>query len=208
MFLKSSARWCSALLLVALVLGCDKELSQPTVNPGFIPQGTWGGDSAGMIVDDTSAHFHVACTFGDVSGRIVVNSGGFFDVNGSYLLRAYPIAVGPSMPARFVGQISGLAVTLVVIVNDTVLHQTVTRGPVRVTLGQDPRLGPCPICASNNRRSAAMRRISQTTRDDARLDAAPIQDVVDHGFLGTYRRAKLGEDAGMQVAAAGLLERH
>jgi hypothetical protein len=53
-----------------------------------------------------------------------------------------------------------------------------------------------------------MRRISQTTRDDARLDAAPIQDVVDHGFLGTYRRAKLGEDAGMQVAAAGLLERH
>jgi hypothetical protein len=208
MFLKSSVRWCAALLLSALVLACDKELSQPVVNPGFIPAGTWGGDSAGMIVDDTSAHFHVACTFGDVSGRIVVNSGGFFDVNGSYMLRAYPIAVGPSMPARFVGQISGLAVTLVVIVDDTVLHQQVTRGPVRVTLGQDPRLGPCPICKSNSRRSAMMRLSGRSSLEKPRPAVSAMQEVVDHGFLGEYRRAKLGDDTSMQIAAAALFAHH
>src|SRR5262249_5510847 len=135
---KRLVSWCAALLLGALVLGCDKELAQPTVTPGFLPGGTWGGDSAGMIVDDTSAHFHVACTFGDVSGRIFVNGGGFFDVRGSYMLRAYPIAVGPSLPAHFVGQVSGLAVTLVVIVDDTVQHQTVTRGPATAPPGKDP----------------------------------------------------------------------
>src|SRR5215468_4678256 len=122
---KRLVSWCAALLLGALVLGCDKELAQPTVNPGFLPGGTWGGDSAGMIVDDSSAHFHVACTFGDVSGRIFVNRDGSFDASGSYMLRAYPIAIGPSMPAHFVGQISGNTVTTVVIVTDTVQHTMV-----------------------------------------------------------------------------------
>jgi len=119
-------------------------------------------------------------------------------------LRAYPIAIGPSMPARFVGQISGLAVTLVVIVNDTVLHQTVTRGPVTVTLGRDPRLGPCPICKPNNRKSALMRPTSRSARDEPRLGLAAIQEVVDHGFLGAYRPAK----PRIQITASELFGRH
>ena len=113
---------------------------------GLLPLGTWGGDNAGMIVADTALHLHVGCTFGDVSGRIPLTTSGSFDVQGSYMLRAYPIAVGPSVPARFVGTIDGAKATVTVTVNDTVQKQTVVLGPVVVTLGVDPRMGPCPIC--------------------------------------------------------------
>ena len=33
-----------------------------------------------------------------------------------------------------------------VAINDTVSKQVVVRGPVTVTLGTEPKLGPCPIC--------------------------------------------------------------
>jgi hypothetical protein len=208
MSLKPSIRWCAVLLLGALVVGCDKQLAQPTVNPGFLPNGTWGGDSAGMIVDDASTHFHIACTFGDVPDRIFVNSGGFFDVSGSYVLRAYPITVGPSLPARFVGQISGLAVTLVVIVNDTVAHQTVTRGPVRVTLGQDPRLGPCPICLPTARKNASMRVAARSAFSQPRTGLGAIEEVLDHSLHVAYSPTALADDAHLQIAAAELFARH
>jgi hypothetical protein len=111
-----------------------------------LPLGTFGGDSGGMIVGDTAMHLHVACTFGDVSGRVTVDASGRFDVAGSYMLRAYPITVGPSVPARFTGQIDGDRITVTATVDDTVEHRTVVRGPVTLTLGVDPKLGPCPIC--------------------------------------------------------------
>ena len=112
---------------------------------GALAVGTWGGDGAGMIVADTSMHLHVGCTYGDVAGRVpVVN--GEFDVTGSYMLRAYPIAIGPTLPARFTGRVAGNRATITVTVQDTVQHQTVVRGPVVVTFGAQPQLGPCPIC--------------------------------------------------------------
>ena len=113
---------------------------------GLVPLGNWGGDSSAMIVSDTATHLHIACTYGDVSGRIAIDAAGGFDVSGSYMLHAYPITVGPSVPARFVGHLSGSTLTVTAIVNDTTQHTTVTRGPVSVTLGADAKLGPCPIC--------------------------------------------------------------
>jgi hypothetical protein len=132
--------------LAVVSLACSSTVSSVPMSSGFIPLGTWGGDSGGMIVGDTAMHLHVACTYGDVSGRIPVSANGQFDVTGSYMLRAYPIAVGPSVPARFIGHVNGSAITVTVIVDDTVEHKTVTRGPVTVKFGDEPRLGPCPIC--------------------------------------------------------------
>jgi hypothetical protein len=132
------------LLAAVGAAGCASTSETLTANP--LALGTWGGDSAGMIVSDTALHLHIACTFGDVSGRIPVDANGTFDVQGSYSLHVYPVAVEPAVPARFVGHVNGSTATVVVTVNDTVQHQTVTRGPVIVTLGTDPRLGPCPIC--------------------------------------------------------------
>jgi hypothetical protein len=131
-------------ILAAATTACSSG-NQPAFD-GNIALGTWGGDSAGMIVSDTAMHLHIDCTYGDVSGRVPVNANGEFDVIGSYTLRAYPIVVGPTLPARFVGRLAGNRVTLTVTVNDTVEHQTVVRGPVQVTFGDDPRLGVCPIC--------------------------------------------------------------
>ena len=130
--------------MVAAATACSSGNLPPS--DGKIALGMWGGDSAGMIVSDTAMHLHIACTSGDVSGRVPVNANGEFDVMGSYTLRAYPIMVGPTLPARFVGRLAGDRVTLTVTVNDTVNHQTVVRGPVQVTFGDDPRLGVCPIC--------------------------------------------------------------
>jgi hypothetical protein len=135
----------SITCLLALVAAACSSGNLPPFD-GNIALGTWGGDSAGMIVSDTAMHLHIACSFGDVSGRVPVDANGAFDVTGSYTLQAYPVAVGPSLPARFVGQLVGNQVTVTVTGNDTVGHQTVVRGPVQVTFGDDPRLGPCPIC--------------------------------------------------------------
>jgi hypothetical protein len=130
--------------LVGGIISCSSGNLPPF--DGNIALGTWGGDSAGMIVSDTAMHLHINCTYGDVSGRVPVGITGEFGVIGSYTLRAYPIAVGPSLPAQFVGRLEGDQVTVTVTVTDTVEHQTVVHGPVIVKFGDDPRLGPCPIC--------------------------------------------------------------
>jgi hypothetical protein len=132
--------------LASMLVACSSTSSSPLPPDGLLPLGNWGGDSSAMIVSDTAMHLHISCTYGDVSGRIVIGTDGNFDVSGSYVLRAYPIAVGPSVPARFVGHLNGTVLTVSAIVNDTVQHTTVTRGPVTVKLGADPKLLPCPIC--------------------------------------------------------------
>jgi hypothetical protein len=132
-------------IAIATVLSCSSSASTGVMN-GALALGTWGGDSSGLIVSDTAMHLHIGCTFGDASGRVPVGGNGEFDVRGSYMLRAYPIAVGPSVPARFVGHVDGATATITAIIDDTVQHQTVTHGPVVVRFGDAPRLGPCPIC--------------------------------------------------------------
>ena len=107
-----------------------------------VPVGTWGGENAGVIVTDSSAHVHIKCTVGDVHQALVTDPEGRFDVPGMYNITAYPVYRGPDHPARFFGQIDGKVMTLTVQLTDT----AVTLGPVRVTLGKDPQLGPCPIC--------------------------------------------------------------
>jgi hypothetical protein len=128
-----------------VVVACSSTTTAPPFD-GVLPLGTWGGDNSGMIVGDTAMHLHVACTFGDVSGRVPLGANGQFDVAGSYLLRAFPIAIGPTMPARFVGRVEGAKATVTVTVSDTTEHKTVVLGPVVVTLGATPQMGPCPIC--------------------------------------------------------------
>lgn len=140
-----------ALLLPVVLVATATTLSCASASPVVpadlrLPLGTFGGDSGGMIVGDTAMHLHIGCTFGDVSGRVPVDASGRFDVAGSYMLRAYPITVGPSVPARFTGSIDGDRIVVRATIDDTVAGATVVRGPVSVRLGVEPKLGPCPIC--------------------------------------------------------------
>jgi hypothetical protein len=137
------SRGAFALMVAAVAVACSAGLGS-SPSDGLLALGTWGGNGAGVIVQDTSMHVHIGCTFGDVSGRVQLNNGSF-DANGSYMLHAYPITVGPTVPARFTGTVVGKNATITVTVNDTVAHQTVVKGPIVVTLGATPQLGPCPI---------------------------------------------------------------
>jgi hypothetical protein len=147
-------------LFIACVAACSGTSPSSPVANGQLAIGTWGGDSAGMIVDDSLTHVHIGCTFGDIPFRLALQADGRFDVAGNYLLKAYPIAVGPTMPARFSGRLNGSVLTISVVVTDTIAGAVVTRGPVMVKFGIAPRLGPCPICALNVLRQARARSIA------------------------------------------------
>ncbi|MBK8057479.1 MAG: hypothetical protein IPK33_06285 [Gemmatimonadetes bacterium] len=144
----SSVSRASALagaLGLTIVAACAGSPSAEATLPTQLALGTWGSDGAGVIVSDTLAHVHVGCTKGDFPRPMALDSGRF-NVAGQYILRAYPIQIGPPLPARFSGVVRGSLLTLSVAVEDTVERKLVVLGPITITLGREPRLGPCPIC--------------------------------------------------------------
>ena len=144
--------------VVAVALAACRSSTPPPLVPSEIAAGTWGGDTAAVIVNDTLVHVHVACTFGDIAGRVALDATGHFSATGTYVLRAYPVYVGPELPARFTGVVSGDHLTIAVAVNDTTTGKAVALGPVTVTLGADPKMGPCPICRTPGDRARMRRR--------------------------------------------------
>jgi hypothetical protein len=139
------------VVIVAAIalLGCGSSLHP--LEPLLV--GTWGGDNAGLIATDSSAHVHIGCTVGDVHQQLVADSLGRFDVPGVYNITAYPVYRGPDHPARFSGRIVGREMSLTVTLTDT----AVTLGPVQLTFDKEPSMGPCPICRTPKAASALHR---------------------------------------------------
>ena len=137
--------------VLALVVGVTVAVAacggrSVTASTHVLSIGTWGGENAGAIVDDTIVHVHIGCTLGNFTPPSVIDGEGRFSVDGSYTLRAFPVAVGPPVPAVFTGVVNGSELTLSVAVNDTVEKKLVPLGPVTVVLGREPRMQVCPIC--------------------------------------------------------------
>jgi hypothetical protein len=156
----------SVLTAAALILpavGCRADSASGPPADGRLAVGTWGGDSAGVIVADTLTHVHIGCTYGDIAGRVTLDADGRFTRTGSFLLRAYPIAIGPTMPAQFVGRVSGSTLTITVTVNDTINRQTVVRGPAVVQFGKEPKMANCPICRVPGERAITLARPTATS---------------------------------------------
>jgi hypothetical protein len=124
-------------MALAALVGCDDPFP-----PGATVHGTWGGNNAGLLADDTSGHVHIGCTYGDLHHPIVLDMSSHFDVAGEYNITAHPVDLGILHPARFTGSIDGHTMTLQVALTDT----AVTLGPVSLTLDKEPSMGPCPIC--------------------------------------------------------------
>src|SRR4026209_2237501 len=135
-----------SLIALGLLVGSCSGSSLLPPSDGILAVGTWGGDNSGVIVTDSAVHVHVGCTFGDMPGNVPLDATGRFTIDGSYVLRAYPIQIGPSLPAQFSGRVSGRTLTLAIAVNDTVEKRLVALGPISVVYGHTPNLGPCPIC--------------------------------------------------------------
>ena len=104
--------------------------------------GMWGGENAALMADDTSAHVHIGCTYGNIHQQIIPDAEGRFDVPGEHNITAHPVDRGILHPARFSGRVTGGTMTLTVTLTDT----TVTLGPVKLSFGKEPTMGPCPIC--------------------------------------------------------------
>lgn len=130
----------------ALAIACTERAVEPTT-ASRLALGTWGGENAAFIATDTVTHIHVGCTFGDIAANVALDKDGRFSVSGSYVLRAYPIYLGPRLPAQFSGQVRGKTLSFSVAVNDTVNKTLVSLGPVSVVLDKQPNMGPCPVCA-------------------------------------------------------------
>jgi hypothetical protein len=144
----SAARLRPGIFLAGVILlgsTCNSDSLLPP-SDRRLALGTWGGENAGVIATDSATHVHVGCTFGDMPGDVRLDADGRFTVDGSYVLRAYPVQVGPSLPAQFSGRVLGRTLTLAIAVNDTVEKRVVALGPVTVVFGRTPDLGPCPIC--------------------------------------------------------------
>ena len=134
-----------ALVAAAATLGpCDPSRITVHKDPGHLWAGLWGGENAALIVDDTSAHVHIGCTYGNISGPILIG-GSKFDVAGLQNITAHPVDRGVFHPARFVGKIIGDTIRLTITLTDT----TVTLGPVTLVYNKEPKMGPCPICRRN-----------------------------------------------------------
>jgi hypothetical protein len=135
-----------ATLAFGLLLSACTASGPLPPSDGTLAIGDWGGDNAGVIVTAEITHVHIGCTFGDMPPAIALDASGRFTVDGSYVLRAYPIQIGPELPAQFSGRVVGRTLTLAVAVNDTVEKKVVALGPITVVYGRTPNLGPCPIC--------------------------------------------------------------
>ena len=127
------------------------ETSPTDLEGTTLAEGTWGGDDAAAIVTDSLLHVHFGCTNGDFPAPVVLDADGRFSVSGDYLVRAYPVAIGPTMPAEIAGVVRGKDLTMTVAVNDTIEKKLVVFGPTTVRLGSEPQMGPCPICATPTR---------------------------------------------------------
>ncbi len=153
----STRRRMIGLACAGLLSACTSEAVDGPPADGMLALGTWGGDCAGVIANDSTTHVHLGCTYGDIPGRVVLDADGHFTRTGSYLLRAYPIAIGPTMPAEFTGRVRGSTLTITVTVRDTIGKMTVVRGPTSVALGTPPRMANCPICSTPGGRAATQR---------------------------------------------------
>jgi hypothetical protein len=107
-----------------------------------VPVGTWGGESAGLLVRPDGAHAHIGCTLGDVMGAIPLDDEGRFDVAAEWNVDAFPIDRGILHPARLSGRSDGRTLTLSVRLTDT--GQVL--GPARLVFGREPQMQNCPIC--------------------------------------------------------------
>jgi len=136
-------RFVRALVATLIMVGCGEG---PAGLGSTLTAGTWGGDDAGLLLSETNAHVHFGCTKGDFPAPIELDEEAHFSVSGEYLIRAYPVAIGPTMPAELAGVVRGNELTLTVAVNDTIDHELVVFGPTTLKLGSEPHMQICPIC--------------------------------------------------------------
>jgi hypothetical protein len=109
-----------AAALLAAATSCAVFTDSTPAPARELEVGTWGGLGLAAIVSDSQVHVHFGCTIGEFVRPTRLDSAGRFVVDGRYVIRAFPVQLGPSLPARFTGLVRGRQLTLSVAVDDTV----------------------------------------------------------------------------------------
>jgi hypothetical protein len=133
------------LLLVGLILGtsalCGCTTSSVRSNGGSPITGTWGGAHVGLALTETNGTISYDCAHGGLGAPVVPDGVGYFDVGGVHVREhGGPVRIGEvpdSLPARYVGQVSGDRMKLRVVVGPDTL------GPFELQLGVAPQLFRC-----------------------------------------------------------------
>jgi hypothetical protein len=118
------------LLLAAMIAagGCSDSKS-------VVPVGRWGGHNAELVVtaDGATARFKCGAT-GTIGQRLALDATSAFDLPGSFVTPAINLGV---QPARYVGSVSGSAMTLALSVSGQ------PNGTFTLALGTEPNFDPC-----------------------------------------------------------------
>ncbi len=133
------------LVYIALVLGapilcgCTTTGALPSGGAPII--GRWGGAHAGLTLTELGGTISYDCAHGGLDAPVVPDGSGRFDVGGVHVREhGGPVRVGEvpdSLPARYVGQVSGDRMGLQVFVGADTL------GPFELQLGATPQLVRC-----------------------------------------------------------------
>ena len=135
----------ASLRHVALLLGASALYGCTTAsvgsNDGRPITGSWGGAHVALTLTATNGTISYDCAHGGLGAPIVPDGGGHFDVLGVHVREhGGPVRVGEvpdSLPARYVGEVSGDRMKLRVVVGPDTL------GPFDLQLGAAPQLFRC-----------------------------------------------------------------
>jgi len=124
---------------LALVVGAAFQCTP--IGPTLSPAGSWSGMHASLTLTDSGGAIEYDCAHGGLGAPVHTDQGGNFEVAGVHVPEhGGPVRDGEipdSLPARYLGRISGNRMTLRVIVG------TVTLGPFELERGGESRLLKC-----------------------------------------------------------------
>ena len=130
----------TCLCLLPLVLtGCGG-MSRPS---GLVPQGEWGGDHVGMVLDAAHGTLEFDCAHGTMQAPIPMDREGAFNVTGTFVREhGGPIRDGEPAdqhPAVYSGTTDGKRMTLTVALSD----EPQQIGTFELVLGGNPHVLKC-----------------------------------------------------------------
>src|SRR5688500_4368763 len=128
-----------ALGIAAAAAGCT--LPGPSPSDGVPVTGAWGAAHAALTLTDAGGSIEYDCAHGARGSPLRPDAAGRFTVDGVHVREhGGPVRMGEvpdSLPARYVGRVSGDRMTLRVLVGADTL------GPFELRRGAEPRLFRC-----------------------------------------------------------------
>ena len=108
--------------------------------PHRLPEGSWGGPDASLVVDAKGAQAEFNCSHGAVEEAVVLKDGGSFQASGYWVREGGPTPEHEDRrPATYSGTSDGHKLTLRVTVADP--HRDL--GPFTLVLGEPAVLHKC-----------------------------------------------------------------